>query len=168
MSDPNLTRTSEERDDFLLRQARLHRRAEAGAYWYYWIAGISLLNTACFHFGAKMSFAIGLGLTQALDLLALQLRGNLPQPALLTAAVLLLDLAAAAVFVLLGHLASRLRLWAYVAGMILYAGDGLLFLAAGEYLGLLFHVLVLIFVAIGLVACQRWRRLDAQALSPAA
>src|SRR4051812_14899520 len=43
------------------------RRAQSGANWLYWIAGMSLVNTAMIYFKAGTSFAIGLFFTQIID-----------------------------------------------------------------------------------------------------
>ena len=48
-------------DPALLAQLR------SGANWFYWIAGLSVVNSLIFAFGGKVSFIAGLGLTQIVD-----------------------------------------------------------------------------------------------------
>jgi hypothetical protein len=69
--------------------------------------------------------------------------------------VLLLDILAAGLFVLFGYFATRGHLWAFIAGMALFALDGVIFLIARDWLGVGFHVFVLYCLFRGFTACQR-------------
>jgi len=43
---------------------------KSGANWFYWVAGLSLINTIMIFAGAKWGFAIGLAITQIIDVVA--------------------------------------------------------------------------------------------------
>ncbi len=45
----------------------LENRFRNGVGWFNWIAGLSILNSVIFYFGASISFVTGLGITQFVD-----------------------------------------------------------------------------------------------------
>lgn len=45
----------------------LETRLNSGAGWFYWIAGLSLLNSIIMLSGSDLYFVIGLGITQIID-----------------------------------------------------------------------------------------------------
>jgi hypothetical protein len=121
---------------------------KSGGSWFYWIAGLSLVNSIVALSGSEWGFIVGLGVTQIVDALGQQLQGAGK------AVVFILDLLAAGVLVLFGVFACRRHTWAFVVGMILYALDGLIFLIAQDWLGLGFHAFVLFCLFRGFKACR--------------
>lgn len=109
--------------------------------WFFWIAGLSLVNSVILLAGGNWNFVVGLGVTQLIDAVAHQLQ-DVGSAAVVVAAVL--DLLAAAVFIALGLFTRRLLFWPFVVGMVLYALDGLLLFSFGDLLGTGFHVFVLL------------------------
>ena len=65
-----------------------------------------------------------------------------------------LDLLAAAVFVLFGVFANKRHTWSFVVGMALYALDGLIYLIGQEWLGVGFHAFALFCLFRGFKACR--------------
>jgi hypothetical protein len=131
-----------------VEQQQLERRRRLGARWFYWVAAVSLINTVVALAGQHWRFIIGLGTAQVADALALR-TGHGWAPALL------LDLVLTGGFVLLGYLALQRHLWAFAVGFAVYALDGLIFLAARNWIGLGFHVFVLVMVFKGLQAAHQ-------------
>ena len=132
-------------------QQQLERRRRIGGGWFYWVAGISFINAVITLAGLHWRFIVGLGTTQVATGLAVRAgRG--------WAAAILLDLLLIGGFAVLGYLALQKRLWAFAVGIAVYALDGLIFLAARNWIGLGFHVFVLVMVCKGLQAA---RQLDA-------
>ena len=123
-------------------------RLKSGASWFYWIAGLSLINTISAFTGSDWRFIVGLGITQLLDAFGTQFGGAGK------IVVLVLDLLAAGSFVLLGVFAHKCRKWAFVTGMVLFALDGLIFMLVQDWIGVAFHVFVLYCLLQGLKACQ--------------
>jgi hypothetical protein len=121
---------------------------KSGASWFYWIAGLSLINSIVAFTGSDWRFILGLGITQVFDALGHDIgsAGN--------AVVLALDLLAAGVCVFFGVFAHKRHLWAFVVGMVLFALDGLIFLFAQDWLGVGFHVFVLYCLFRGAKACR--------------
>ena len=121
----------------------------SGASWFYWIAGLSLINTIAAFSGSSWRFIVGLGITQVFDAFASKLSGGGKLVALL------LDLMGAGVFVLFGVFAHKAHQWAFIIGGVLFALDGLIFLAVQDWLGVAFHVFVLYCLFRGFSACRR-------------
>lgn len=124
----------------------------SGGSWFYWVAGLSLINSFAPLSGKNWHFFIGLGITQLIDSLGGELGGGGK------AVVLVLDLLAAGLFVLLGVFAVKGHRWAFVVGMVLFALDGLLFLLVRDWLGVGFHGFVLYCLFRGFTACQQLAR----------
>jgi hypothetical protein len=121
---------------------------KSGASWFYWIAGLSLINSIVAFTGSGWGFVLGLGITQLIDAFGQSLEGGGK------VVVLILDLLAAGVFVFFGLFANKRHTWAFIVGMVFYALDGLLFLLVQDWLGLGFHVFVLFCLFRGFQACR--------------
>jgi hypothetical protein len=134
-----------------LDELKLANAVKSGAGWFYWIAGLSLVNSILSVFGQEGGFVIGLGITQVFDALAKGAGGAGP------AVALVLDLLAAGFFVLLGVFASRRHAWAFILGMVLYSFDALIFVLATFWLGVGFHVFALVCIFAGFSANQKLR-----------
>jgi len=131
-----------------IEHQQLERRSRIGARWFYWVAAVSLINTVVALSGQHWRFIIGLGTTQVANALALRTgRGWAP--------ALVLDHVLIGGFVLAGYLALQGQLWAFAVGIAVYALDGLVFLAARNWIGLGFHVFVLVMVFKGLQAAHQ-------------
>lgn len=132
----------------------LESKAKSGASWFYWIAGLSVVNSAVTLFGSTWGFIAGLGITQAVDGIV---SAADPGASWMAFAV---NLVLAGACVGVGVLAHR-NAKAYLTGMVLYGLDGLLFLMVGDWLGLGFHGLVLFFMFSGFQARRELDRLAA-------
>jgi len=69
-----------------------------------------------------------------------------------------LSVVASSGFVLLGYLALQGQHWAFPVGIGLYALDGVVFVAARHWIGLGFHVFVLIMICKGFQAARQLDR----------
>jgi len=126
----------------------LERRRNGGARWFFWVAALSLVNSAVALTGQGWRFIIGLGVTQLADALALRSGHGVP-------VVALVDAALVGGFVLLGRFALQGRLWAFGVGAAFYALDGLIFLAAHDWVGVAFHAFVVAMTIRGFDAARR-------------
>lgn len=121
---------------------------KSGASWFYWIAGLSIINSIIALTGSGVGFILGLGITQFIDAFAQSLEGSGKMVAIF------LDVVAAGIFVLFGVFANKRHTWAFIVGMLLYALDGLLFLLVQDWLGLGFHAFALFCLFRGFQACR--------------
>lgn len=134
---------------------------KSGANWFFWIAGLSMVNSLIFIFGGNWSFFAGLAITQVADALVVQISGD-SAFSIVKFIALTMDFIIAGIFVLCGVFAGRMQAWAFIIGMIIYALDGILALLLGAYLSAGFHVFALIMIFTGFSAA---RHLKAENLS---
>jgi len=124
-------------------------RVRAGARWFYWIAGLSLVNSLVVIFGGQFHFVVGLGITSVVDELAKGI-GSAG-----TVLDLVINGTVAGLFFLFGSFAGKSHKWAFLAGMVLYGLDGLLLLAAKDILSVGFHAYALFTISRGLMAVNQ-------------
>ena len=146
-------------DDRSVELAKHVKALASGANWFYWIAGLSLVNSAIQFAGGEWSFIVGLGIAQLFDAIAAVAVADGAGGGVRGVA-LGLDVAVAGGFVLFGWLAGRRAGWAFVLGMALYAFDGLLFLMVGDWLSIAFHLFALVGLAGGFAALRKLRALE--------
>ena len=127
----------------------LEKQLKGGGSWFYWIAGLSLVNSVIALSGSGTRFILGLGITQIFDELAQGMRSGAG-----LAVAVVLDLLASAVFVFFGVFANKRHTWSFIVGMALYALDGLIYLIAQDWLGVGFHAFVLFCLFRGFKACR--------------
>ena len=140
---------------------RLLERVRGGASWFYWIAGLSLVNAIAAAFGSSWGFIIGLGVTQVLDAIATSF-GESGEVGI-GFAVRAAAFAVIAAFAWLGRAASRPSARAFALGILLFALDTLIFLVAADWIGLAFHALALYFLGTGYSAARALLRVRAAA-----
>ncbi|MBC8001323.1 MAG: DUF4339 domain-containing protein [Opitutaceae bacterium] len=130
----------------------LQNSSRSGAQWFFWIAALSVINTISAFSGGSFGFVIGLGVTQAIARQAVngESSGKL--------IALILNLIAVGFFVFIGVFARRRQAWAFLAGMVLYALDGLIFLLVKDWLGVGFHAFALWCIWMGFQANQKLNR----------
>ena len=133
-------------------------RIDSSARWFWWIAGLSLVNTVMAMSGSESSFVMGLGFTLVSD--AIFANNHLVG--------LAIDAVAMGFFVLMGVLALRHKLWAFYLGTAIYALDALIYVLAGDWLPVGFHALAIWFIALGAVKLIALRRDAATAPEPVA
>ena len=125
-----------------------------GANWFYWIAALSLINSAIFAFGGDVNFIAGLAVTLVVDGIA---EASVAEggPAAITAVAIVIDLIFAALFALFGYYANKAVSWAFIAGIAVYVLDAVLYLVLDSFIGFGFHVFALIFIVRGFLASRR-------------
>jgi len=136
--------------------AGLYRVIGNGANWFYWVAGLSMINTLIALFNGKVSFMFGLGVTQIADA-SIQEFG--PRAAIIALPV---NLFIAGVYVLFGYCAGRRMRWAFYTGLFFYLLDALLLVLVREWLSVAFHAWVVFAIYRGIKADDSARQLEAQ------
>jgi hypothetical protein len=135
----------------MMSNPMLERRVKVSANWFYWIAGLSLINTfIAFSGKGGIQFVVGLAVTQVSDAFAARMDN--------ATMALVFDILAAAIFAMFGFFAGKRQNWSFIVGMVFYAADGLLCLAIQSMLGLGFHVFVLYCLFKGVQANEQLKR----------
>ncbi len=123
----------------------LEKRLKSGANNFFWIAGLSLVNTIIYTMGGSVTFVMGLGITQVIDGFARGLGADGGSNSIVISFVgLAIDVAIAGMFILFGFLARKRNRMVLVFGAILYIMDALIFVYVQDWYGALFHALMLI------------------------
>lgn len=132
---------------------------KGGANWFYWIAGLSLVNSAIFAFGGEVSFIAGLAVTQIIDAFAVGFSGNETFSVVKVVAIIL-DLIVFIVFALIGYYANKAINAVFIGGMLVYLIDGIIWLLLGSFLAFGFHIFALIMIFRGFMASREVARID--------
>jgi hypothetical protein len=142
--------------------AKLTQDVRAGANWFIWIAGLSLVNTVLFLAGSHWNFFLGLAATQVADEFGkVVITGTTG-----TVISLAIDVVIAAIFVGLALMARNSALWAFIVGMALIVLDALLLLLVQDWAAIAFHALALFFIVRGFQAARQLAALRTAAALP--
>lgn len=132
----------------------LAAQARSGASWFYWIAGLSIVNTIIFATGSNWSFFAGLGITQVID----GILDAVAKEADITALKFVgyaIDFVIAGIMLICGLWANKFHNWAFIVGIVLYAIDGVIVLLLGAFFPAGFHALALFFIVRGFLAALK-------------
>lgn len=132
----------------------LQSQIKGSASWFYWIAGLSVVNSVVALSGSNWHFIAGLGITEIIDYVA-KGAGN----AGIVVAVML-DAFAAGMFVLFGVFANKRQSWAFFVGMTFYGLDALLLVMGQLWLGIAFHAYVLYRIWAGVSANNQLKEIE--------
>lgn len=134
----------------------LENRMQSGANWFFWIAGLSLINTILAMTQTNLVFVVGLGITQIFDEIA--------SPA----NALIINIFIAGIFMLFGFMGRKQRNWGFIVGIIVYILDALLLLTAQEWMSVGFHAFALFYIFGGLKASKELQKIPAKPASSVA
>ena len=116
----------------------------SGASWFWWIAGLSLVNTIMIHSGSDTGFIIGLGFTLVVDSMFREYQ----------LVAFIIDALAIGTILALGFFARKGHFWAFVTGIVLYTLDAGIYLIAQDWLAVAFHGLALFYLFRGAKALR--------------
>ena len=157
---PTALYTTETAD--LMEQTKIEKQMKNGANWFFWIAGLSLINTIIFLFDGSVYFVIGLGITQVVDGLmyyAVEDFGSELAP-FIQILGLAINLVIMGIFLFFGFRARKGKRWAFITGLILYGLDVLLLIWAGDLFSILFHAVAIFGLVQGLRAAGKLASLE--------
>jgi hypothetical protein len=112
-------------------------RVREGARWFFWIVALAGINSVFAIMGSHIHRFTGFGATAMMGTLAGRVIVNGWM---------------AGVFLIFGFCAAEGRKWAFVVGMLAYAGDGALLVAAGDYFSAAVHAGMLLAIYRGFAA----------------
>jgi hypothetical protein len=120
--------------------AQLIQQGRSGADWFFWIAALSLVNTAITHSGGDRHFIVGMGITQIVDILAAEIAKQEPQAQTIAVGIAVgFSVFCSAVAAVVGYLARNRWQVIFGLGMFLYLLDGLLFVLVQDWMSAGFH-----------------------------
>ncbi|PWF42894.1 hypothetical protein [Massilia glaciei] len=121
---------------------------QSAARWFWWIAGLSLVNTVMTLSGNHGGFVMGLGITAFID-------GLFAEQKVIGLAI---SAAVIGLFVVFGLQGVRGKLWAFLVGITLYALDALVYVLVEDWMPVAFHGLALFFLVTGAIALIAHRK----------
>ena len=140
--------------------SELEATMKSGANWFYWIAGLSIVNLLIYIFGSDVSFLAGLGITQLASAFV-DIAIDNGAPGMLKAVAVVFNLLVVAMFAFLGYYAGNRSSIAFIVGIVIYLLDGLLLLLLGVLFSAGFHAFALFFIIRGFLACRTLNAFDA-------
>ena len=133
----------------------LEERRNKGASWFYWIVGLTLINSIISLTGTDWSFSLGATITVVADYFA---RESGSSSARIIA--LLFDVIVIAFYAACGVFSHRGASWAFILGLVFFALDSILMLITLQPIGILIHGWALFSIFSGLLANNNLRRLQ--------
>jgi hypothetical protein len=130
-----------------------------GAAWFYWVAGLSLVNSIASFTGSEFGFALGLSVTQIADGLAARFVMN-GAPTHVRGIALGFDLIVLAMVAGCGWLSQKRVLPVYALGMALYFVDALLFLPFFDIISIAIHGFALLCMWKGFQSYRQLAKLE--------
>ena len=134
---------------------QLQNELNKSVSWFYWIGGLSIVNTLIIQFNGEVSFIVGLGITQFFDGIAWALEEEAAVGHWIRHVTLGINIVISLGFCLFGIAGKKLYKGIYLFGLILYGLDALLFLAVADYFSFGFHVFALYFLIKGIGTMNR-------------
>jgi hypothetical protein len=148
------------------KKLALDNKIRSGVNWFYWIAGLSLINSIGFFFNMTVTFVVGLGITQFVDGFLLAAVEDLGEKWLILRFVgFAIDLGIAGLFVLIGVLGRKRHFWPVIVGVVLYGLDALLLLLFQDWLAVIFHAWALATIIASLKSMKELAALEAMGLT---
>jgi hypothetical protein len=140
--------------------AQLTQQTQNGAKNFYWIAGLSFVNSLITAFGGEFYLVMGLATTLFVDYFAVGMGQEIPDMAMILKVIALaVSLVISGIFALFGFLAAGGKRWAYLVGMVFYGVDTLIMLVLQDWIGFAFHLFFLWALFTGLRALNQLQKL---------
>lgn len=138
---------------FLDEKFRLIRQHRNGSGWFYWIAGLSLVNVIMTIINGNWGFVFGLGATDLIYYISQELSLEFGSTALTVGVAI--NLILLGMFYLIGRSARKGRNWGFIVGFIIYGLDAFLLAFISDYMSALFHLYPMYCIFKGLQANRK-------------
>lgn len=136
-----------------------------GAAWFYWIAGLSLINSVIALVGGGIEFALGLSITRIADVVAVRQAAIDGGPTAIIIAACF-DAVVLGLVMLCGWLSQKRILFIFAMGMFLYLLDGLLSLLFMDIVSIAIHAFAIWSMWAGFSAYRKLNALERQLSMP--
>ena len=125
------------------------KAVKRGANWFYWIGGLSLINSIAIHAGGDINFIVGLGITQLIDVILFGIAGPGNIIGLIGAILI------SGIYFLFGYFGNKFSRSAFIVGMIIYLLDTFIYLLVADWLAVGFHAFALFMINGGYLQLKR-------------
>lgn len=134
-------------------KAQLQAKMQSGGDWFFWIAGLSVVNTLMATFQSNTRFILGLAYTEIVDAIAQRSGGG-------AGIGMAVSILIAGIFVVFGLQARKRQTWAFIVGMGLYLLDGAIYAFFGDWLPVAIHAFALYSLWGGYQALRAMQKID--------
>jgi hypothetical protein len=157
------TQTINPKMQFTSQKFFLEQKINSNLRWFYWIGGMSILNSIIAAASGGLSFVVGLGITQVIDVIMAGVAENLGSGGYIVQVFgWIIDLVIAGFFIALGALSKKRITWLIIVGMVFYALDAILLLIFEDFYSALFHGLGLWGLFTGLRQIAQLKKFEGQ------
>jgi hypothetical protein len=126
---------------------------------FYWVAGLSMINSLINTFGGGVQFPVGLAVSQFVDGIAIGIGSEFGEVKTIASIIgLVVNAGFCGLFVLLGYLGSKGSYWPMVLGIAFYSMDALLMLLFQDWIGFGFHAFILLQIFTAFNVIRLWRK----------
>jgi hypothetical protein len=142
--------------------AKPESRLYSSASWFYWIALLASIHGGAIALKLGDVSFIGLGATRLIDQASQVLLSKMGATSPLSLSVLSMTgtLAVSSIFTACGYLGMKRHLWAFIAGIVLYALDALVCVMIQDYIPLILHAGALTALLRGLGSINKLKQVD--------
>ncbi len=143
------------------KKLQLDNQIRGGVDWFFWIAGLSLINSIVYLLGNNFVFFLGLGITQIVDgFMSAFAEGFGSGGNILRFIGFAMDVFVAGIFVVLGLFGRKRYKMPVIIGMILYAVDAVIVLLFQDFLSAGLHAFALFGIWNGLKSISELENLE--------
>lgn len=143
------------------KKLQLDNQIRNGVDWFFWIAGLSLINSIGYLLGNNFVFFLGLGITQIVDSLMFVFAGEFKAGGNIIRFIgFTMDVFIAGIFVVLGVFGRKRYRIPVIIGMILYAVYGVIVLLFQDFLSAGLHAFALFGIWSGLKSISELENLE--------
>jgi len=121
---------------------------KSAARWFWWIAGLSLVNAVLLQAGSNVNFVLGLAMT---TLAGVMFSAQLPIALALIAITI-------GFYFLMGLQAQRGKPWAFYLGLAVYVVDALIYLRFEDWMSVGFHAFAIFCIFKGVLRLRELAR----------
>jgi hypothetical protein len=130
---------------------------QSAARWFWWVAGLSLVNAVMSFSGNDTNFVLGLAMT---TLASVAFADNLP----VAAALIVLTVG---FYFFIGLHAQKSRLWAFFTGIAVYVLDAAIYAKFEDWMSVGFHALAIFYIWKGVTRVRQLNHAQADAVASA-
>lgn len=143
------------------KKLQLDNQVRGGFDWFFWIAGLSLINSVVYLLGENFVFFLGLGITQFVDGFMSAFAEEFGSGGnILLFIGFVIDVFIAGIFVIFGVLGRKRYKLPVIIGMILYTLDGVIVLLFQDFLSAGLHAFALFGIWNGLKSMAELAKLE--------
>ena len=163
MESQNTSDNNDEQIALIQKKMVLESKIKNGVSWFYWIAGLSLVNLFISAFGSKVVFAIGLGITRLINAIIMELSTTIPPSSVINIVTIfgfIFEFILAGLFAFFGIFGQRKNRIVIIIGLVVYGLDCIILILFNDWWAVIFHCIAIYFIWSGFQAIGKMKELE--------